>query len=209
MQHEKVIHDFLMENRPEGADHDVASCSLCKETASHKEEGMSDKMLTHEQHEALMESAVQKAVDEASLEARAEADAEVLSLNEKLATAEQQVADLEAKIGELEGVINAAEEAKRLDELADERVELVKAAASFSDEQIANRRERWAKMTEEEFNAALDDYRDIAKASVSSPEGEEKKEVKTSFDGTRETASEDGDGYVVSAIFKGLSSVDI
>lgn len=202
MDADKLIHDWLLEHRPEGASHVEDDCPLCTQRPSGMEEAVTDEQkFTQEQHEQLLESAVEKALNEAQVAS----DAEILRLNERVEAAEKESADRDAKIEELSSVIADREEQDRLEALADERVELVKAAANFSDEQISGRRLAWAKMAEEDFDAYLGDIRAAAKA----PEGEEKV-PETEFDGTRETAGEQGtEGDAIKAFFEGaLSTAD-
>jgi uncharacterized Zn finger protein (UPF0148 family) len=185
MDADKLIHDWLLEHRPEGASHEEDDCPFCTQRPSGLEEAVTDeqKIFTQEQHEQLLVSAVEKALNEAQ---RA-SDAEILRLNERVEASEKELADRDAKIEELSSVIAEREEQERLEALADERVELVKAAANFSADQIKERRLAWAKMPEEDFGAYLEDIRAVAK----SPKDEDK-DPETKFDGTRETAGDDG-----------------
>jgi RNA-splicing ligase RtcB len=184
MSTDKLIHDWLLEHRPEGATHEDAECAHCTIT-SEQEEVVTDeqKIYTQEMHEQLVASAVEKALNEA----QAASDAEILSLNERLEAAEGGLVERDEKIEELSSVISDREDTDRLEALAIERVELVKAAANFSDEQIETRKLAWAEMSEEAFTAYLDDIRAAAKAPKS-----EEKVPETEFDGTRETAGEEG-----------------
>lgn len=185
MDADRLIHDWLLEHRPEGASHDEDDCHLCTQGPSGLEEAVTDeqKIFTQELHEQLLESAVEKALNEA----QKASDAEILRLNERVEAAEKELIDRDATIEELTSKIAEREEQDRLEALADERVELVKAVANFSDDQVAERRLAWAKMTEEAFGAYLEDIRVVAK----SPKDEEEVPP-TEFDGTRETAGEGG-----------------
>ena len=138
MDADKLIHDWLLEHRPEGASHDEEDCPLCTQRPSGMEEAVTDeqKIFTQELHEQLLESAVEKALNEA----QTASDAEILRLNERVEASEKELADREAKIEELSSTIAEREEQDRLEALADERVELVRAAANFSTEQIEERR---------------------------------------------------------------------
>lgn len=187
MNSTQLIHDWLLEHKPESASHDKADCSFCKrEIASEQEEGVTaeQKIFTQEQHEQLVASAVEKAATEAV----ATADGEVLRLNEQLEEAQKALTEREEKITDLEATISEREDQDRLAELATERIKLIAAAATFTDEQITARKEGWAKMSEEDFTAYLEDIRAVAKA----PATDDKKVPDTKFDGTRETAGEAG-----------------
>jgi hypothetical protein len=186
MAADKLIHDWLIEHKPEGADHDEATCNHCT-GPSGQEEVVTDEQkatLTQETHEILVASAVEKALNEV----QTELDAEILRLNERLVAAESELAERDEKIEELSSAISDREEQDRLEALAIERVKLVKAAANFSDEQIENRKVAWAKMSEEDFTTYLEDIRAVAKA----PEDTKEEVPETEFDGTRETAGESG-----------------
>lgn len=203
MNTDRVIHDWLLEHKPEAASHDEANCSFCKrEIASEQEEDVTaeQKIFTQEQHEQLLTSAAEKAATEAT----AKVDQEILRLNEQLEEAQKALTERDEKITELSEEISQRDEAARLAEVASERTKLVRAAANFSDEQVEERQERWAKMSEEDFGAYLEDLRSVAKA----PEGEENV-PETKFDGTRETAGEKGTEKSVIADFfsSGASNV--
>lgn len=144
---------------------------------------MADGIFTQEQHESLLESAVQKAVEDATKAV----DAELLKLNERVEAAEKeiaerdaQIAERDAKISELQAKIDEREEADRLAAVADERAKLVLAEVKFTDEQVEARKMAWAKMDDESFTAYVDDLKAISKPSEKVPP--------TKFDGTREVA---------------------
>lgn len=185
MNDEQAVHDLLLANKPDGAEHDPTSCAFCTKKASEEEEDdVTDAVFTTEQHEALLASAI----EEASKAAVATADAEILTLNEQLDAAKAQLEEQTTKVTELETTISDRAEEVRLEELAGERVAAVKAVANFTDEQVEERKASWAKMSEEDFEAYLADIQVIAKAAV-----EKKTETpKTKFDGTRATAGEAG-----------------
>jgi hypothetical protein len=188
-------HDFLLEVRPDGASHDNAVCMYCTSKASEEENVADDPVaiFTQEQHDVLLATAVEKAVVEASTSA----DAEVLSLNEQLEAASTAADESARTIAELETAAADRVEAERLAVLAGERVEAVAAVVEFSDEQIETRKEAWTSMSEEDFDAYLDDLRAVAKAA---PAAEEI--PKSSFDGTRATAGEEGtEVFVINDFF--------
>jgi TolA-binding protein len=192
---EKELHDLLLEKKPEGAKHDEDKCPICLAGEISQEEKVAE--ITQEQHEALLEAAVEKAKSELS----SDHDAEVLSLNEQLSTAQSEIESLNARISEFETQEAERDEQARLEALADERAELVRAAeVNFSDEQIEARKLQWAKKDEEEFAALLEDYKEVAKAAA--PEspggGAPKSKVLT---GTRETAGDDTTPNALEAFF--------
>ena len=201
MDDDQRIHDLLLANKPDGAEHDPLSCAFCTNKASEEEEDdVTDAVFTKEQHEQLLASAI----EEARTEAVASADAEILTLNEQLDAAKATLEEQTTAITELETNISDRDEEVRLNELAGERVAAVKAVANFTDEQIDERKASWAKMSEEDFAAYLEDIQVIAKAAV---EKKTDDPPKTKFDGTRATAGEDGtEGSALDEFFdSGLS----
>ena len=201
---EQALHDLLLANKPEGAEHDAKACAFCTAAASLKEEGkVTDQAIfTQEQHDALLASAVEKAKEEAV----ASADAEILTLNEQLEAAKGELEKTSTHVAELEADIAARDEAAELEKLAGERVAAVKAVANFTDEQIDERKASWAKMSEEAFASYLEDIQVVAKAATEQKD-EEDGPPKTSFDGTRATAGEEGtEGSAIEQFFShGLS----
>lgn len=184
----QVLHDWLLENKPDDAAHPT-DCPMCAIQASKEESVSADAAtLTQEQHAQLLDSAVQKAKTDAAAEAKASADAEVLHLNEQLEEAQKALAEKDEEIASLKATIEERDEAERLATVASERIEQVKAVASFTDEQIAARRDAWAQMEEGSFAAYLDDLKTVA-AVKKSDDGQP---PKTKLDGTRDTAGEEG-----------------
>jgi hypothetical protein len=188
------IHEFLLANQPEDADHNQAECAMCLQKASTQEESVStDNMLTQEQHEQLLASAVEKATTAAA----ATVDAEVLSLNEQLDEAKSALAAKDEEIETLKSSIDERAEEDRLEALAAERVAQVKEVASFSDEQVESRRAAWAKMDEDDFVAYVEDIKAVAAVKSDDDDGA----PKTGLDGTRETAGDKGNEQSVISDF--------
>lgn len=200
----RTLHDALLEIQPEGAVHDPL-CPLCAETASElkEEDDVTDQAIfTEEQHQQLLTSAVEKALEEAS----AATDKEILRLNDQLEEAAKALEEKDAEVESLKSVIADREESDRLEALAAERVEAVKAVANFSDEQIDARKESWSKMDDDAFEAYLGDIKDAIKAAADAKEGDDD-EPDTSFDGTRATAGKEGTEMgAVQAFLTGLSA---
>jgi hypothetical protein len=195
----QVLHDWLLKKRPDGAAHEAESCPMCVATASTQEENVAENTLTQEQHEQLLASAVAKAEEAVKTATRAEVDAEVLQLNESLEEAKTALAAKDEEITDLKATIADGEEAERLEAVAVERVGQVKAVASFSEEQIAARREAWAKMDEDEFGAYLEDIKAVAVKPA-----KEKTAPPTVLDTTRATAGDEGTEKSAIASFFGV-----
>lgn len=195
MSTKQVVHDWLLEHQPEAASHDEANCSFCVEKASTEEKRVAeDKIFTQEQHDQLLAAAVEKGISEAT----SKMDAEVLRLNEQVEALEATISDKDTKVTELETAIAERDEAARLAEVGSERVDLVKAKANFTDEQLEARKEQWAKMEEDEFKAYLEDIETVAKASQ-----KDGKVPDSMFEGTRDTASEGSEVSVLKALLSG------
>lgn len=181
-----ALHDLLLKTNPELAQEHAASgeCPFCAED-DNPEGGVSDKTYTEEQVKAAVDEAVAAARTE--LEARieeleavkekSEIDVAVAAATEELTT---KVADLESKLDEktieantaaerveaietyLTEVAEAAEKAAEVAARKEERVTAVRDVANFSDEEIADRADRWAEMAAEDFERQLEDYKAIA-----------------------------------------------
>ena len=203
-----VLHDLLLDIKPETAQHNEDTCPICSEKKRASQEGtVADAIFSQEQHERLLAAAVEKAKEEAT----ADSDAEILRLNEQLTQANEKASALESKVEELESTIKDREEQDRLTELADERAEKVKAVASFSDEQIEQRKMSWAKKDDEEFEALLADYAAVAKAAAENKgSGSENQPPKSKvLDGTRETAGDNDGPTALEGFFgSGLAAVE-
>lgn len=155
----KELHDLLLENKPEDASHDSGTCQHCDPQGQPSQEAnVTEAIFTKEQHEQLLSAAV----EEARQKATADVDAEVLSLNERLTKAEADLAAKETEIGDLRSQIEAAAEEVKLQALADTRSKEVASVTTFNQDQLEARKARWAGMSEEDFNATLDDYKAIA-----------------------------------------------
>lgn len=201
MDTDKELHDQLLANKPEGASHEEDQCKFCQKRSGEGQVA-DEKILTQEQHETLLASAVQKA----KLDAASAVDKEILTLNERAETAE---AALKAKDAELEALTaekTAREETDRVETLANDRLKLVRAENLFTDEQAEARKAQWAAMSEDGFKVYLEDLKETAKAAKGDkpdPAGKKDDAPATKFDGTRETAGEQGtDKSAVEAFFK-------
>lgn len=194
MNTNRVVHDWLLEHKPEAANHDAMNCSFCVEKASTEENKVAeDKIFTQEQHEQLLAAAVESAISEAT----SKMDAEVLRLNEQVEELTKATEGKDEEIDTLKKSIEERDETDRLAKVGAERKDLVKAKAAFTDEQLDARMEQWAKMDEDEFKAYLEDIETVAKASKSD------KTPESIFEGIRETAAEGDEMAVLKGIFSG------
>lgn len=202
-------HDRLKAELPETAEC-VADCPYCadsREKASKEENKVSEpnaKVYDQESVDALLESARSKAAEEA----RSQSETELAEAQTALKAKEEELEAANAKIEELEGQIEERDEKERLDALADERAEKVAEVTEFSEEQISERKEGWAKMSEEDFDALLGDFKAVTESASANGGGKnEQKPPKSKIDGTRETAGSHGtDTESVKKFFAGLNS---
>lgn len=201
-------HDKLRAELPESAEC-VADCPYCadsREQAS-KEEKVSgnEKVYDQESVDALLESARSKAAEEA----RSEADTELAEAKAALTAKEEELAAAQARVEELTGQIEERDEQERLHTLAEERAAKVTEVTKFSEEQISERKEGWAKMSDEDFDTLLNDFKAVTESASSNGDGGEGRKPKTpksKLDGTRETAGESTDTDAVKNFFATMES---
>lgn len=185
----RQIHDELLKSKPEMASHDADQCPLCADqidgTSSPAGGEMSDKQFTQEELDAAVAEALKPIQEElkglranaskSEVEASiAEMDSKIKELQSQLdaavletQNAKQEKADLEAKI---EAEKQAEENAKALAARKDERLAKVGEVASFPEEYLQANADRWAAMSDEDFDAAVNDWKTI---SVKKTEGED------------------------------------
>lgn len=178
----KALHDALIAAKPAGANHDSEQCPLCAAqsdgTGSPANGGDMSRTFTQEELDAAVAEAVknlqteletfkvqasQSEVETRIAEAKAEADAQVKELQSQLdaAVLEAQKAkqDHSDLVTYLEAEKTAAETAAAQAARRDERLDKVKEVANFPDEYMTANAERWAAMGDEDFEAALADYK--------------------------------------------------
>lgn len=193
----KSIHDFLLEHKPEEASHDVTSCLFCNGleiASSGGQQHMSDSIYSQEQVDSLVAASVDKTVGEVTTEL----DKDIVQIRAELEQAKETITAQDAEIETLKTDIADRDEASRLAEMGDERAALVADVTSFTDEELAQRRARWAAMSEEDFVETLADFKAINEsASVSDESDDDEKEPETALDITREIASEDDEDSVL------------
>lgn len=122
----------------------------------------------------LTKAAEAEAIDARIADAKAELEAQVAELQSKLDTA---VLEAEAARSELDSVVSflaaeqsAAEEAAAAEARKEERIAKVKEVASFPDEYLEANADRFAAMSEEAFEVALEDWKAIAPKSEKTEE---------------------------------------
>lgn len=190
-------HDRLKAELPETAEC-VADCPYCadsREKASKEENKVSEpnaKVYDQESVDALLESARSKAAEEA----RSETETELAEAKAALTVKNEELEAANAKVEELEGQIEERDEKERLDTLADERAAKVAEVTEFSEEQISERKEGWAKMSDEDFDTLLADFKAVTESASANGgaknKGGKEKPPASKIDGTRETAGATG-----------------
>ena len=160
---------------------------------------MSDSIYSQEQVDSLVAAAVDKTVGEVTTEL----DKELVQVRAELEQAQETITTRDAEIVTLNTDITDRDEASRLAELGDERVALVTEVASFTDEELAQRKSRWASMSDEDFTETLADFKAISEAASVSDDSDDDDDgdPETALDITRELASEDDEDASVLGTF--------
>ena len=181
----KVLHDRLLEQMPEGAEHDEDTCPVCAVEAVEDHDttpgGSMPETFTQEELDAALAAATdplqqrlaeleaqvqQTEVGKAVADAVAAKDAEVAELQSQLDAVEAARTAAENKLTEVEqywvDAIAAQEAAAELAARKEQRTTQAREAGVFSEEYIAENADRFASMTDEDFSARLDEWRLIA-----------------------------------------------
>jgi DNA repair exonuclease SbcCD ATPase subunit len=183
----KALHDRLLAEKPDGAVHEPESCPLCAMEDANAGGG-NVTTYTEDEVQARVSAAVAEAT--APLEAKLN---ELTQTSETAAAVQAVRAELEPKISDLQTQLDAAvleaanataerdsiiawleaEKAAQEAEAAmkarmDERITKVKAVASFPDEYLEANKERFAAMSDEDFEVACQGW---AALSASRPQG--------------------------------------
>lgn len=227
----KDLHDLLISDMPEDANHVAEECPLCSEVANSNNDNYSiggGDMKTYTEDE--FTTAVTEAV--APLQAAAEtkvaelqAEIDELRTNQARTEVEDQIAQLQADLDKaeirvaaaekayadlvsyLEGEIEAAEQAALVEARRNARREAVKEAAPFADEYIDANLDRWMAMEDEAFESVIEDWKNVtaAASTASSDEGDEGEVAEDTTEELRETAMSnvrnDGYGSVAADVF--------
>lgn len=181
----KVIHDRLLAEKPEDAEHDADQCVLCAledpDNQATTPGGSMPESFTQEDVDAAvadataglqkrlsdLEGQVQETeVGKAVAAAIAPKDASINELQSKLDAAEAARTAAESKLAETEQYWTAAiaehEQAVAFAARRDARVAAAKEASVFSDEYVAEHADRFAAMEDADFSARLEEWRLIA-----------------------------------------------
>ena len=208
----KELHDDLLSRKPEGASH-PADCPLCQSSGG--DEAMNidgGEMATYSEED--LKSAIEEAVK--PLQARItelETSHEAAELDSKIAEVktplETQIAELQSELDAakveaasardelnntveyLTGLASEAAEKAAFETLREERVAQIREVASFDDEYVSANADRWTRMDDEAFAAALEDWKLISAKSESASASKTKEEIpgETVMQTAAETAS--------------------
>lgn len=200
-----ALHDMWKTLKPEGATHDSATCPLCqieggKLLSTYSEEEVAAKIaaavtsatsdLTAKVHE-LEGAAASSEVETRIAEAKTELETKVSELQASLdaKAIEVQAEKERANALEAEKVASAAK--VEADARKDVRVAKAKDAAGFSDEYLSANADRFAAMSDEEFESAVEGWteaRTAALATANKPDPS-KVPVTTALTATRDPQS--------------------
>jgi hypothetical protein len=184
----KEEHDELLAKMPEGAAHpDVETCVWCNPTLNQTPGG---DMKTYSEEELV--AAVNEAVTPLKAEldrinaqsaegeveakiaaAKAEVEGQLTEVQNKLDAADAAKTAAEDELTKvmawLQTEADAAAETARLEGLKTTRRDAVKAVASFTDEQLDAKLDRWVAMDDESFETFVEGLKDVAAAAPAAP----------------------------------------
>lgn len=170
-------HDELMAAMPEGARH--TDCSLCGTASSQRAKEVSvsdsDRVFSEEEHQALLRQQVEQAVADAV----SDRDSKIADLEQRNDVLEAEKAQLQQDKDTLQGEFDAykeqVEQEKAVEQRKAERVGRVQAAAiHLPDDYFSDaRKQRWAEMADEDFEAFVQDLEGAALAGLSAEEASE------------------------------------
>ena len=181
----KELHDRLLAEKPDGAVHDPDSCPFC----AMEDEPSGGGNMTDEELQAKIDAAVAEAVkakDEeiASLKAAvvtteteaavkaavADKDTEIAELRKELDEAVLREANAKAEhdslVAFLEAEKTAAEEREAAAARKDSRIEKLRTVARFPEEYLTANADRFAAMSDDEFEARCAEYAALAPAGT-------------------------------------------
>lgn len=182
----KELHDELLASAPTGVEHDAATCPLCAmqeeepiETPVGGENGLST--FTQDELDAAIAAAVkplddklkematsqeQAAIEERIAKEKAELETRIADIQSQLDSAVLEASEAKKTHDEmvafLTSEVTKQEEAVELAKRKDERLTVVREVASFPDEYVDANADRWAALSDEDFEALTSDWKAIA-----------------------------------------------
>jgi hypothetical protein len=214
------MHDALMAQMPEGASHDAATCSVCVATSSGSPEGgQVDTFTAEEVQEAVAQAtetlrtrlaAMETAATESETDARiaavkAEAETVIAEIRSQLDTAVleagQAKTEFEAFKADLTAMADAESARVAMEARRDDRLARVKEVASFPEDYLAQNADRFAAMSDEDFDERLAEYASLS-SKAPAPAGGIPKQ--TALVAARETT--DSNRSVIKDVFAGIAN---
>jgi hypothetical protein len=175
----KALHDRLLDDKPEGAVHEADSCPFCAMEES--ADGGDDMTYTEEDLRAKVDEAVKAAVEErdariAELTASQQTSETAKAIADAVAAKDTELADLRGELDKavleaanakaehdsvlawLEGEKTAAEQREAAAARKDIRLAKLKEVAHFPDDYLEQNADRFAAMSDEEFDSRCAEY---------------------------------------------------
>ena len=175
----KALHDRLLDEKPEGAVHETDSCPFCAMEES--ADGGTDMTYTEEDLKAKVDEAVKAAVEErdariAALSAAQQTSETAKAIADAVAAKDTELADLRGELDKavleaanakaerdsvvawLEGEKTATEQREAAAARKDTRLTKLKEVAQFPDTYLEQNADRFAAMSDEEFDARCTEY---------------------------------------------------
>jgi uncharacterized coiled-coil protein SlyX len=180
----RAIHDRLLEVMPDGAEHEAGNCPMCMEAAEDHDRtsgGVMPETFTQDELDAAVAAAsasLQQRLVE--LEAQVQQTEVGKAVTDAVSAKETQIGELqtqldaavvgrtsaESKLVETEqywkDAIAAHVEAERFAACRDDRAAKAKDLGVFSEDYIAGNADRFAAMSDDDFNARIEEWRLIA-----------------------------------------------
>jgi hypothetical protein len=176
----KELHDRLLDEKPEGAVHEADSCPFCT-AMEESADGGNDMTYTEDELKAKVDEAVQAAIQErdakiADLSAAQQTSETAKAVSDAVAAKDTELADLrgeldkavleaanakadrDAVVAWLEGEKTAAEQRDAAAARKDTRLAKLKEVAHFPDDYLEQNADRFAAMSDEEFDARCTEY---------------------------------------------------
>lgn len=200
----KEQHDQLLASKPDDVTHDAVTCPFCSEGSLEISEeitaiegGDMSKTYTEDELAAAMEELASFKASQDAEEVEARIAEAVGAVEAAKAEVEGQLdvvtAERDAAKTEFDALVELLEEAKRAEEVAaemaakrDERVAQVKEVASFTDEYIAERAEKWTAMDDEAFETLVEAIKATKDAKEVKPSGSTTIPASTAMTATRD-----------------------
>lgn len=182
----KSLHDRLLAEKPDGANHDSDTCPLCAMDDSSLDTPGGAVTYTEEELQAAVDKAVAamqarvteleqsqqvSEVESAKAALRAELQTTVDDLQSQLDAAVLKAEAAERERDEIKAWLDAEAtaqaEAEAIQARKEERLTKIREAASFPEDYLTQNADRFAAMSDDDFNTAVESWKAIAPAGTS------------------------------------------